>query len=173
MVLVDVGQLFRCAGQQSPPPSPMPMDPHANGPPMPMPPPPRDFFTKSHTNRPFWPSFLSVQWHVMGTILGVMFLVFNTDFHFSSVPSPVWSRLRLSGRSCLHFVKPSTWPCWPEPMCTIACFRGTKVSGLRNGLHDGSWSKCLNPTRPCFPLLPFTPMPDCVMHQLHLVRTNG
>ena len=50
---------------------------------MPMPPPPRDFFTKSHTNCPFLPSFLSVQWHVMGTILGVMCLVFNTDFHFS------------------------------------------------------------------------------------------
>ena len=46
-------------------------------------PPPRDFFTKSHTNCPFLPSFLSVQWHVMGTILGVMCLVFNTDFHFS------------------------------------------------------------------------------------------
>ena len=29
------------------------------------------------------PSFLSVQWHVMGTILGVMCLVFNVDFHFS------------------------------------------------------------------------------------------
>ena len=83
----------------APPPSP-----HANGPPMPMPPPrlerrnmaplatpsrrkkhppPRDFFTKSHTNCPFLPSFLSVQWHVMGTILGVMCLVFNVDFHFS------------------------------------------------------------------------------------------
>ena len=46
-------------------------------------PPPRDFFTKSHTNCPFLPSFLSVQWHVMGTILGVMCLVFNVDFHFS------------------------------------------------------------------------------------------
>ena len=23
----------------------------------------------------------------------------------------------------------------PPPMCTIACFRGTKVSGLRKGLH--------------------------------------
>ena len=45
--------------------------------------PPRDFFTKSHTNCPFLPSFLSVQWHVMGTILGVMCLVFNVDFHFS------------------------------------------------------------------------------------------
>ena len=32
---------------------------------------------------PFLPSFLSVQWHVMGTILGVMCLVFNVDFHFS------------------------------------------------------------------------------------------
>ena len=83
----------------APPPSP-----HANGPPMPMPPPrlerrnmaplatpsrrkkhppPRDFFPKSHTNCPFLPSFLSVQWHVMGTILGVMCLVFNVDFHFS------------------------------------------------------------------------------------------
>ena len=40
-------------------------------------------FTKSHTNCPFLPSFLSVQWHVMGTILGVMCLVFNTDFQFS------------------------------------------------------------------------------------------
>ena len=48
-----------------------------------IPPPPRDFFTKSHTNCPFLPSFLSVQWHVMGTILGVMCLVFNVDFHFS------------------------------------------------------------------------------------------
>ena len=56
-------------------------------------------------------------------------------FISQNVPSPLWSRLRLSGRSCLHFVKPSTWPCWPEPMCTIACFRGTKVSGLRKGLH--------------------------------------
>ena len=35
-------------------------------------PPPRDFFTKLHTNCPFLPSFLIVQWHVMGTILGVM-----------------------------------------------------------------------------------------------------
>ena len=25
---------------------------------------------------------MSVQWHVMGTILGVMCLVFNTDFSF-------------------------------------------------------------------------------------------
>ena len=98
MVLVDVGQLFRCAGQQSPPP-PMPMDPPCQCPPPPSrkkkhgPPsyplskeetsPPRDFFTKSHTNCPFLPSFLSVQWHVMGTILGVMCLVFNVDFHFS------------------------------------------------------------------------------------------
>ena len=91
------------------PPPPMPMDtpcqwtPHANAPPpllerrnmpslanAPRPPlskeetspPPPDFFTKSHTNCPFLPSFLSVQWHVMGTILGVMCLVFNTDFHF-------------------------------------------------------------------------------------------
>ena len=48
-----------------------------------IPPPPEIFSTKSHTNRPFLPSFLSVQWHVMGTILGVMCLVFNTDFHFS------------------------------------------------------------------------------------------
>ena len=46
-------------------------------------PPPRGFFTKSHKNCPFLPSFLSVQWHVMGTILGVMCLVFNVDFHFS------------------------------------------------------------------------------------------
>ena len=46
-------------------------------------PPPRDFFTKSHTNCPFLTSFLSVQWHVMGTILGVMCLVCNVDFHFS------------------------------------------------------------------------------------------
>ena len=91
---------FAWIGQQSPPPSP-----NANGPPMPMPPPPRlerrnmaplatpsrrkkhppprDFFTKSHTNCPFLPSFPSVQWHVMGTILGVMCLVFNVDFHFS------------------------------------------------------------------------------------------
>ena len=87
------------------PPPPMPMDPpcqwtpHANAPPPvskeetwppwlpPLEgrniPPPRDFFTKSHTNCPFLPSFLSVQWHVMGTILGVMCLVFNVDFHFS------------------------------------------------------------------------------------------
>ena len=39
MVLVDVGQLFRCAGQQRPPP-PCQWTPHANGPAMPMPPPP-------------------------------------------------------------------------------------------------------------------------------------
>ena len=98
--------------------------------------PPRDFFTKLHTNCPFLPSFLIVQWHVMGTILGVMCLVFNTDFHFSKCSkSPMEQTERLSGRSCPHFVKPSTWPCWPEPMCTIACFRGTKVSGLRKGLH--------------------------------------
>ena len=88
------------------PPLPMPMDTpcqwtrHANAPPRlerrnmaPLatpsrrkkhpPPPPRDCFTKSHTNCPFLPSFLSVQWHVMGTILGVMCLVFNVDFHLS------------------------------------------------------------------------------------------
>ena len=45
---------------------------------------------------------------------------------------------------------------------------GTKVSGLRKGLHDGSWSKCLTPTpQPRFLLLPPTPM------QLHPFRTNG
>ena len=65
----------------------MPMDPHANAP-SPVSkeetsPPPRDLFTKSHTNCPFLPSFLSVQWHVIATILGVMCLVFHTDFHFS------------------------------------------------------------------------------------------
>ena len=93
-----------CRTTKSPPP-PCQWTPHANGPAMPMPPPPRlerrnmaplatpsqrkkhpalpgDFFTKSHTNCPFLPSFLSVQWHVMGTILGVMCLVFNVDFHF-------------------------------------------------------------------------------------------
>ena len=99
MVLVDVGQLFRCAGQQSPPPPQCQWTPHANAPPPRLErrnmaplatpsrrkkhPPPRDFFTKSHTHCPFLPSFLSVQWHVMGTILGVMCLVFNVDFHFS------------------------------------------------------------------------------------------
>ena len=31
----------------------------------------------------------------------------------------------------------------------------------------------LKSTRPCSPLLLFTPMPDCVMHRLHPVRTNG
>ena len=46
------------------------------------PPPPR-FFHQIAQNCPFLPSFLSVQWHVMGTILGVMCLVFNVDFHFS------------------------------------------------------------------------------------------
>ena len=74
-----------CGTTKSPPPN-------ANGPPMPMPPPlcrkkkhppPDIFFTKSHTNCLFLPTFLSVQWHMMGTILGVMCLVFNTDFHFS------------------------------------------------------------------------------------------
>ena len=87
-----------------------PPPPHANGPPMPMdppcqcpppvskeetwppwlpplegrniPPPPR-FFHQIAQNCPFLPSFLSVQWHVMGTILGVICLVFNVDFHFS------------------------------------------------------------------------------------------
>ena len=100
MVPVDVGQLFRCAGQRSPPPPPMPMDPPCQCPPPRLerrnmaplaipsqrkkhPALPGDFFTKSHTNCPFLPSFLSVQWHVMGTILGVMCLVFNVDFHFS------------------------------------------------------------------------------------------
>ena len=39
-------------------------------------PPPEFFFTKLHTNCPFLPSFLSVQWRVMGTILGVMCLFF-------------------------------------------------------------------------------------------------
>ena len=89
----------------TPPPPPMPMDPpcqwtrHANAPPpvskeetwppwLPplegrnIPPPPR-FFHQIAQNCPFLPSFLSVQWHVMGTILGVMCLVFNVDFHFS------------------------------------------------------------------------------------------
>ena len=88
----------------TPPPPPMPMDPpcqwtrHANAPPRlerrnmaPLatpsrrkkhPPPPR-FFHQIAQNCPFLPSFLSVQWHVMGTILGVMCLVFNVDFHFS------------------------------------------------------------------------------------------
>ena len=136
------------------PPPPMPMDPpcqwtrHANAPPpvskeetwppcLPplkgrnIPPPPPRFFHQIAQNCPFLPSFLSVQWHVMGTILGVMCLIFISQ----NVPSLLWSRLRLSGRSCLHFVKPSTWPCWPEPICTIAYFRGTKVSGLRKGLH--------------------------------------
>ena len=46
------------------------------------PPRPR-FFHQIAQNCPFLPSFLSVQWHVMGTILGVMCLVFNVDFHFS------------------------------------------------------------------------------------------
>ena len=46
------------------------------------PPPPR-FFHQIAQNCPFLPSFLSVQWHVMGTILDVMCLVFNVDFHFS------------------------------------------------------------------------------------------
>ena len=45
-------------------------------------PPPR-FFHQIAQNCPCLPSFLSVQWHVMGTILGVMCLVFNVDFHFS------------------------------------------------------------------------------------------
>ena len=127
------------------------------------------FFTKLHTNCPFLASFVRVQWHVMGTILGVMSLFFQCRFSFLDVASPVWSSLRLSGLACI-----ATWPCWPEPMCTIACFRGTKVSGFRKGLHDGSWSKCLTPTpQPRFLLLPFTPMPDGVMHQLHPFRTNG
>ena len=47
------------------------------------PPPPPRFFHQITQNCPFLPSFLSVQWHVMGTILGVMCLVFNVDFHFS------------------------------------------------------------------------------------------
>ena len=47
------------------------------------PPPPPRFFHQIAQNCPFLPSFLSVQWHVMGTILGVMCLVFNVDFHFS------------------------------------------------------------------------------------------
>ena len=59
--------------------------PHANAPP-PLSKeeacPPEIFFTKSHTNCPFLPSFLSVQWHVMGTILGIMCLFFQYRFSF-------------------------------------------------------------------------------------------
>ena len=48
-------------------------------------------------------------------------------------------------------------------------FHGNQGLGFeagRQGLHDGSWSKCLTPDpRPRFPLLLFTPMPACVMHQ--------
>ena len=87
-----------CRTTTPPPLPPCQWTPHANAPPrlerrnmapLATPsrrkkhPPPRDYFTKSHTNCPFLPSFLSVQWHVMGTILGVMCLVFNVDFHFS------------------------------------------------------------------------------------------
>ena len=46
-------------------------------------------------------------------------------------------------------------------------FHGNQGLGFeagRQGLHDGSWSKCLTPTpRPRFPLLLFTPMPACVI----------
>ena len=85
-----------------PPPAngpPMPMDPPCQCPPPPSrkkkhgPPgyplskeetsPPPRFFHQIAQNCPFLPSFLSVQWHVMGTILVVMCLVFNVDFHFS------------------------------------------------------------------------------------------
>ena len=74
-----------CGTTKSPPT--MPMDPLCQCP-RPLSrkkkhPPPKIFFTKSHKNCLFLPSFLTVQWHVMGTILGVMCLVFKPDFHSS------------------------------------------------------------------------------------------
>ena len=79
---------------------PPPPPPHANGPPMPLAPPPRkkkhgplcywtppsrkkkhgppsDFFTKSHTNCPFLPSFLSVTLCVSCLILHLALLSQN------------------------------------------------------------------------------------------------
>ena len=77
---------------------------------------PPDLFTKSHTNCPSLPSFLSVQWHVMGTILGVMCFVFSRGrythrakfqyihLHRQCFPPPFQLRLIVS----LSWVTPST-----------------------------------------------------------------
>ena len=148
---VELKQCQPWLWKPSTPPPPMPMDlpcqwpsplerrnmaPLANAPPplerRNMPPPPRVFFTKLHTNCPFLPSFLSVQWHVMSTILGVMCLFFQCRYSFLDVPSPVWSSLRLSGLACI-----ATRPCWPEPMCTIACFSRPGVISFN---HHFFWS---------------------------------
>ena len=72
--------------------------------------PPRDFFTKSHTNCPFLPSFLSVQLHVMGTILGVMCLVFiHSVIHLiHSVIQPIavaWDSCLFESIIIAHFTE--------------------------------------------------------------------